>query len=30
MMIFLQVNDTDIVLRANSFVKPSEGQKFDK
>jgi len=27
MMIFLQVNDTDIVLQANSCVKPSEGQK---
>ena len=27
MMIFLQMNDTDIVLQANSWVKSSEGQK---
>ena len=27
MTIFLQVNDTDIVLQANSCVKSSEGQK---
>ena len=27
MMIFLQMNNTDIVLQANSCVKSSKGQK---